>query len=104
EHEVTQLGLSSPQLERIQKLLSLLLYPSATLRADPSILASNSLGQSGLWSFAISGDHPILLVFLREEKDLDLLDELLRAHRYWRRRGLKIDLILLNRHETSYDQ
>ncbi|HET9589898.1 MAG TPA: glucoamylase family protein [Anaerolineales bacterium] len=104
EHELMHLGLSSPQLERIQKVLSLMLYPSASLRSDPSILASNTLGQAGLWSFAISGDYPILLLYLREEKHLDLLNEVLRAHHYWRRRGLKIDLVLLNRHETSYDQ
>ena len=103
EQELIQLGLSSPQLSQIQKLLSLLLYPSATLRSDPALLASNSLGQAGLWPFAISGDYPILLIYLREGKDLALLDELLRAHRYWRRHGLKIDLVILNRHETSYD-
>ncbi|MGZ9224224.1 MAG: GH36-type glycosyl hydrolase domain-containing protein, partial [Anaerolineales bacterium] len=104
EHELVQIGLSSRQLEQVQKLLSVLLYPSAALRSDPAILASNRLGQAGLWSFAISGDYPILLVALREEKDLDMLDQLLRAHRYWRRRGLKIDLVILNRRATSYDQ
>ncbi|HEX6270207.1 MAG TPA: glucoamylase family protein [Anaerolineales bacterium] len=104
EHELNQIGLSSPQLAQIQKLLSALLYPAPTLRSDPFILARNRLGQSGLWSFTISGDYPILLVLLKEEKDLDLLDELLRAHHYWRRRGLKIDLVIVNRRETSYDQ
>ena len=104
EHELVQIGLSSKQLEQTQKLLSVLLYPSAALRSDPAILASNRLGQIGLWSFSISGDYPILLVTLREEKDLDMLDQLLRAHRYWRRRGLKIDLVIVNRRATSYDQ
>src|SRR6185436_9982466 len=74
EHELVRIGLTSKQLEQIQKLLSVLLYPSAALRSDPALLASNRLGQSGLWSFAISGDYPILLVALREEKDLELLD------------------------------
>jgi cyclic beta-1,2-glucan synthetase len=104
EHELIQLGLSSLQLEPIQKLLSVLLYPSAALRSDPATLVSNRLGQSGLWSFSISGDYPVLLVRLKHEEDLQLLDELLRAHAYWRRRGLKIDLVILNQRETSYDQ
>ncbi len=105
EDELIQIKLSSGQLEQIQKLLSALLYPSASLRSEPSILAGNRLGQAGLWSFAISGDYPILLVRLREEQDLELLlDELLRAHTYWRRRGLMIDLVILNERETSYDQ
>lgn len=103
ENELSKIGLSSLELEQTQKLLSALLYPSAALRSDPAILASNSLGQSGLWPFGISGDYPILLVSLKEEKDLALLDGLLRGHRYWRRRGLMIDLVVLNKHETSYD-
>ncbi len=104
EHELIQLGLSSKELEQIQKLLSVLLYPSAALRADAATLVSNRLGQSGLWPFSISGDYPILLIRLKQDEDLDLLDELLRAHAYWRRRGLKIDLVILNQRETSYDQ
>jgi cyclic beta-1,2-glucan synthetase len=104
EKELIQIGLSSQQLEQVQKLLSVLLYPAAALRADTTTLAANTLGQSGLWPFSISGDYPILLLYIREEKDLDLLNELIQAHTYWRRRGLMIDLALLNRRETSYDQ
>ncbi len=104
EQELIQIGLSSQQLEQVQKLLSALLYPVAALRSEPATLAANTLGQSGLWPFSISGDYPILLVYIREEKDLDLLNELIQAHTYWRRRGLMIDLVLLNRRETSYDQ
>ncbi|MEW6401113.1 MAG: glucoamylase family protein [Chloroflexota bacterium] len=104
EHELIQLGLSSVQLEQMQKLLAVLLYSSAALRADPATLMSNRLGQSGLWSFSISGDYPILLIQLKQDDDLKLLDDLLRAHAYWRRRGLMIDLVILNQRETSYDQ
>ncbi|MBI3175316.1 MAG: hypothetical protein HYZ25_16450 [Chloroflexi bacterium] len=104
EEELIQVGLSSPQLEQIQKLLSALLYPAPALRSDPVTLAGNTLGQSGLWAFSISGDYPILLINLKQEKDLDLLSELIRAHTYWHRRGLKIDLVILNQRETSYDQ
>ncbi|HSM72789.1 MAG TPA: glucoamylase family protein [Anaerolineales bacterium] len=104
EQELTQIGLSSPALAQIQKLLSALLYPAPTLRSNSSILARNKLGQSGLWAFGISGDYPILLLSLKEQKDLGLLNELLRAHHYWRRRRLKIDLVIVNRRETSYDQ
>ncbi len=104
ERELIQLGLSSANLERIQKLLSALLYPSGATRADPATLTANSLGQSGLWSFAISGDYPILLVHLKGSEDLDLLNELLRGHTYWRKRNLMIDLVILNKRETSYEQ
>jgi cyclic beta-1,2-glucan synthetase len=104
EQELIQLGLSSGQLEQTQKLLSALLYPGPVMRSDPATIASNTLGQSGLWPFAISGDYPILLARVKGEEQLELLNELLRAHTYWRRRGLMIDLVILNRHENSYDQ
>ncbi|MEW5827537.1 MAG: glucoamylase family protein [Chloroflexota bacterium] len=102
EDEMTRLNLASADLERSQKLLSVLLHPFPALRARPVTLAANTLGQPNLWPFAISGDHPILLVRLREEQGLGLLAALLKAHTYWRRRDLVIDLAILNRHETGY--
>jgi cyclic beta-1,2-glucan synthetase len=104
EQELIQIGLSSGQLEQIQKILSALLYPSTALRSDPGTISSNTLGQSGLWSFAISGDYPILLVHVKSDRGLEMLSELFRAHTYWRRRGLMIDLVILNQRENSYDQ
>ncbi len=103
EDEMTRLNLTSNDLERNQKLLSVLLYPFPALRADADTLAANSLGQPGLWPFAVSGDHPILLVRVRDEKHgLKLLARLLKAHNYWRRRALTIDMIVLNRSESGY--
>ncbi|HXQ35082.1 MAG TPA: hypothetical protein VN843_13795, partial [Anaerolineales bacterium] len=96
--------LNSKKVEQIQKLLSPLLYPSPALRAEPAILAANTLGQPGLWTFAISGDYPILLVRLKSEENLSLLNEVLLAHTFWRKRGLMIDLVIFNQHETSYLQ
>jgi len=104
EAELLQLGLDTPQLEQIQKLLSALLYPCPALRADPETLTANTLGQPGLWPFSISGDFPILLVRLEDEAGLPLLSELLRAHTYWRRHSLLIDLVVLNCLETGYEQ
>ena len=104
ERELSQLDLDSQKVEQIQKLLSPLLYPSPALRAEPAVLATNTLGQPGLWSFAISGDYPILLVRLKSQENLSLLNEVLIAHTYWRKRGLMIDLVIFNQHETSYEQ
>lgn len=104
EQELRRLDLTVAELERIQQLLSLLIYPHATLRADPEVLASNTGGQTRLWPYAISGDYPILLARVRGEEEVALVKELLRAHTYWRSRGLKIDLVIVNSHDTGYDQ
>jgi cyclic beta-1,2-glucan synthetase len=104
ERELRDLVLTVPELARYQQLLSLLFYPHAELRAQPETLAENRGGQAGLWPYAISGDHPILLVRVQREEEAALVDELLRAHVYWRRRNLKIDLVILNDEEGGYAQ
>ncbi len=102
--ELHQLTLSSPELASIQKLLSVLLHPHPALRADPAILSANTLGQSGLWPHAISGDYPILLLRIAGEEEIGLVHQVLQAHAYWRSRRLKIDLVILNLKETGYTQ
>ena len=104
ERELRQLEMTTPMLEQTQQLLSLLLYPHAARRADAATLNANGKGQSGLWPFGISGDYPILLVRIDDETEADLLLELLRAHTYWHRRGLRIDLVIFNRQTTNYGQ
>jgi cyclic beta-1,2-glucan synthetase len=96
--------LAADDLVVFDQMLSLLLYPHAAGRADPAILAQNRLGQSALWAFGISGDYPIVLVQLRQAEQGVLLRRLIQAHRYWRRRGLMIDLVIANEEETNYGQ
>lgn len=104
EDECNLLNISSKDIERYQKLLSPLLFTSPALRADSHLLAQNTLGQSGLWSFTVSGDYPILLMRQKSEEDLSLLREVLKAYTYWRRRGLMIDIVILNQRESGYDE
>jgi cellobiose phosphorylase len=102
--ELHQLDLGTAELERIQQLLSVLLYSHAALRASPATLTANSKGQPGLWPYAISGDYPILLVHVGSQEETNLVHELLQAHAYWRKRQIKIDLVILNLQDTSYNQ
>jgi len=104
EVELRQLDLTTTDLERIQQLLSVLLYPYAALRASPATLAANRKGQPGLWPFSISGDHPIFLVHMDKSEDLALVQQALQAHAYWRKRHIKIDLVILNQQGTTYGQ
>jgi cyclic beta-1,2-glucan glucanotransferase len=104
ELELRQRALTTPDLERIQQLLSALLYPHAALRADPQTLAANKSGQPGLWPYAISGDYPILLVRVSQPEETGLVWELLRAHAYWRSHQIKIDLVVLNQRASGYAQ
>jgi len=104
ELEMNQLDLTVPDLEQIEQLLSALMYPRAALRANAATIAANRQGQSGLWRFSISGDYPILLVRMNTTEDLSLVQLALQAHTYWRNRGIKIDLVILDQQGTTYGQ
>jgi len=98
------LDMDTDELAQGLKILSLLLYQQQALRASTDILAANTLGQPGLWKFAISGDHPIILARIGSEEEINLVVQLLKCHAYWRSYNLKIDLVLVNLSDTSYDQ
>ncbi len=102
ERELREQELTTQDLESLDRLLSALLYPSAGLRASAETLASNRKGQHGLWGFGISGDYPILLVKLKSEEETSLVRDVLRAHAYWRRRGIKVDVVIRVDKETGY--
>jgi cyclic beta-1,2-glucan synthetase len=86
---------------RFQELASQLIYPNSRLRPDR--LSRNRLGQEGLWAYGVSGDLPMLVVTLSDARNLSLVREVLLAHAYWRLRGFRADLIILNQEGPSYD-
>ena len=96
------LGVTIDEAQLYERLASRLFYADRSLAAAPSILQSNTLGQSGLWRYAISGDLPILLVRVLEGDDVVLVRQLLRAQDYWRLKGLSADLVILNEHPVGY--
>jgi cyclic beta-1,2-glucan synthetase len=104
EDDLREERYSSAEVENINQLLGALLFPQPTFRADSARLAANAKGQPGLWPFSISGDYPILLFRIGDQEEGETFIELLRAHAYWRKRRVKIDLVILNEHETGYSQ
>ena len=96
------LGITSEDALLYERLASRVLYADRSLRAGPEILARSELGQEGLWPYGISGDLPILLVRVVEEDDLPLVREVLQAQEYWRLKGLRADVVILNEHPVSY--
>ena len=96
------LGITSEEALLYERLASRVLYADRSLRAGPETLARSELGQEGLWPHGISGDLPILLVRVVEEDDLPLVREVLQAQEYWRLKGLRADVVILNEHPVSY--
>ena len=102
--EAQLLGLEPEQLPEVATLASLLIHPHETLRGKRAEIAANRFGQPRLWGLGISGDLPILLLRASNQKEMGLLQLLVRAHQLWRRHGLQVDLVILRMGVTGYEE
>jgi len=99
-----QINATEADVHLYGRLAGAVLYPNASLRADPNILKKNRRGQSGLWGYAISGDLPIVLLQIEDPANIDLVRQLVQAHAYWRLKGLAVDLVIWNEDHAGYRQ
>jgi cyclic beta-1,2-glucan glucanotransferase len=96
------LGISTDDAVLFERLASRVLGTDDSLRATTGTLASNELGQAGLWPHGISGDLAILLVRVVADDDVALVRQVLQAQEYWRLKGLSADVVILNEHPVGY--
>jgi cyclic beta-1,2-glucan synthetase len=92
------------RIRNYQLLGSALIYNVDALRAPKEIIAKCNLPQSALWRLGISGDEPICLLVISDAEQTKILEEVLLAHEYLRRRGLTFDLVILNESAAGYLQ
>ncbi len=95
-------NIDGPKVHLYQRLGSALLYPDAALRADPAMIARNTMAQPALWRYGISGDLPIMTCRLTETEQMELVRELIGAQRFLIAHGLYCDLLLVNDYPGSY--
>ncbi len=95
------MDVSSDEAVLFERLASRVVGADGSLRPAADVLAANEMGQNSLWVHGISGDLPILLVRVQDH-DLTVVRQALEAQEYWRLKGLKVDLIVLNEHPVSY--
>ena len=102
EAENRYLGVKGKDIETYQKMLSYLLF-------TPKVQIKKLYGKeenypvSKIWKYGISGDLPILLVKIKDVNDIDIIKETLNAYEYFRAKGIKIDLVILNEEKESYE-
>ncbi|WP_051569370.1 GH36-type glycosyl hydrolase domain-containing protein [Alkaliphilus transvaalensis] len=102
--ENTFFNFKAKEIKVFQEMLSFMLFINPIKRRYAEILKENQKGQSALWAYGISGDLPILLISIKRLEDAELVKEALRAHEYWRTKGIKTDLVILNEDESNYLQ
>ncbi|MBS1597734.1 MAG: cyclic beta 1-2 glucan synthetase [Bacteroidetes bacterium] len=86
------------------RLAGSVIYANAALRADQAIIIKNYRGQSGLWSYSVSGDLPIVLLQIQDSSNIEMVRQLVQAHAYWRLKGLFVDLVIWNEDYGGYRQ
>ena len=100
--QMRHLGINADEAHLFQRLATRILYSDPTLRASPEVLQRNTRGPSALWVHGVSGDVPIVLLRIDHPEEREIVRQLLRAHHYWRLKGLAVDLVVLNEQAHSY--
>jgi cyclic beta-1,2-glucan synthetase len=95
------LGLSDDHAILYDRLSSRVFGADASC-ISPRDMAQNALGQPNLWGYSISGDLPIVLVRVTETSAVSLVRQVLHAQEYWRLKGLRADVVILNEHPAEY--
>ncbi|MDB5389005.1 MAG: cyclic beta 1-2 glucan synthetase, partial [Planctomycetaceae bacterium] len=99
-----QYGSSDADVKLFCRLAGQILYGGVLYRSSASLRAQNRRNQSHLWSYAISGDLPIVLVKVSEVDRLSFVRGVLQAHSFWRLKGLSVDLVIWNEDSGGYRQ
>ncbi|HEX4852330.1 MAG TPA: cyclic beta 1-2 glucan synthetase, partial [Puia sp.] len=99
-----QINATEADAQLYSRLAGSVIYSNALLRSDQNTIVRNSRGQSGLWSYAVSGDLPIVLVQIQDPGNIELVRQMVQAHAYWRLKGLMVDLVIWNEEYGGYRQ
>ena len=102
--ELRELGITPASSATFQDLAAQLLFRDGSLAPPPDEIRRNRGSQPQLWLHGISGDRPIVLATIESMDGLPTLRELLAAHRFWTRRGLAVDLVVINASGHDYLQ
>ena len=104
EAEAIYLELKGTDIENYQKLLSYILFSNPLKSIFLKKLPPKVYEQDELWKYGISGDLPILLVEIEDLNDMYVIKDILKAFEFIRSKNIKIDLVILDKEENSYDQ
>ncbi|PTN36335.1 glucoamylase family protein [Desulfonatronum sp. SC1] len=99
-----QINATEADAQLYGRLAASVLYANSGLRADSSVIMKNIRGQSSLWGYSISGDLPIVLLWIEDRENIQLVRQLVQAHAYWRLKGLDVDMVIINEDHAGYRQ
>mgnify|MGYP001792617493 CR=1 FL=1 len=105
-NQVTLRHLNATEVEAqlYGRMAGALIYADPSRRASVAVLLNNRRGQSGLWSYGISGDAPIVVLLSSDPEKIEIVRQMVQAHAYWRLKGLTVELVILDENTSVYRQ
>jgi len=104
EQEMYNLQVDPGEMGQVTDVLSALLAPRRALRGSAGFDAPGEALQSLLWSRGISGDRPLILLWVRQGADMPVVEQVLRIHTWICGRQAPADLLLIDEESTGYTQ
>jgi len=91
-----RIGIGIAEYERCQRLVAPLVVADPAWRSSPPALARGAGGAPVLWTRGISGDRPIVLVRVTDERGIDTVAQILRFQRFWQAMRMGVDVVVSN--------
>ena len=102
--ELKGLEIKSSAANLFQDLSSYIFYLQSGRKDREDYIRNIKKHQKDLWSYGISGDLPIVLLTIEDEDDINLVINMIKFYSYIKLKGIKIDFIIYNNEEVSYDE
>lgn len=104
EEEARYLSLNQKDLLTFQKLVPYMVFQNPAKSVYLQNLPKKEYKQSDFWKYGISGDLPIILVLVKSINDVYIVKEMLKIHEYFRVKGIRTDLVILDYEKNIYEQ
>ncbi|MGG7078850.1 GH36-type glycosyl hydrolase domain-containing protein [Clostridium sardiniense] len=102
--QLRNLGIKSSQANIYQSLASYILFLNDGREDREEYIRNINKHQKDLWAYGISGDIKIAMLVVKDDDDIDIIRSMIKMHNYFISKGLKVDLIIYNQEELSYEQ
>ncbi|AMJ94365.1 hypothetical protein AVL56_08640 [Alteromonas stellipolaris] len=96
------LGIDNDETATFQKIATLLLYLDTRYSQQKTLPLPVKSIKHVLWQEGISGDLPIVVMRIYESADIKHVEQLLRAHEYWKLKMLYVDIVIINEQRSTY--
>jgi cyclic beta-1,2-glucan synthetase len=102
--ELREMDITPTDAAVFQEIAGHLFYSNPALRLTEDQVQRSRGSRQLLWANGISGDHPIVLATIDDAAGLPTLRQLFTAHQYWRRRGMRVDVVVVDAQAAGYLQ